>query len=142
MADIPQPVKRKQFSPRDVAAVFIKSDGRCAACSEKVRLGEYQIDHITPLDLMGAHELANWQLLCVPCHKLKTAGNVKASAKARRLRGDTSTQASRRAERGPQIKSRALIETRESRSPQKILSAGFRKPPGFKHKWAKRKVGQ
>lgn len=133
MSNIPQPTKRKQFTPRDVAAVFIKHDGRCAACSEKVRLGDYQIDHITPLDLMGAHELENWQLLCVPCHKLKTAGNVKASAKARRLRGETSNQASRRAERGPQIKTQ----------PKRITSAGFQKrPEGFKHSWAKRKMGQ
>lgn len=124
MPDIPAPTKRKAFTPRDVAAVFIKHDGRCAACSEKVALGGYEIDHITPLDLMGAHELANWQLLCVPCHKLKTAGNVKASAKARRLRGDTSSQASRRAERGPQIVSRGFQKRTEP------------------HKWPKRKMGQ
>lgn len=124
MPDIPAPVKRKTFTPRDVAAVFIKSDGRCAACAEKVKLGEYQIDHITPLDLMGAHELANWQLLCVPCHKLKTAGNAKVIAKTRRLRGDTSSQASRRAERGPQIQSRGFQKRAEP------------------YKWPKRKMGQ
>jgi hypothetical protein len=31
---------------------------------------------------------------------------------------------------------------RASREPGKILSAGFRKPDGYKHRWGKRKMGQ
>lgn len=83
---LPKPIKRKSFTAREVASVFIKYDGRCAHCSEKVKLGEYAVDHIQALDHLGKHELENWQLLCVGCHKLKTASDVKASAKGRRIR--------------------------------------------------------
>ena len=86
---LPKPLKRRSFTAREVASVFIKYDGRCASCAEKVKLGEYAVDHIQALDHLGAHTLDNWQLLCVGCHKLKTAKEVKASAKGRRLRGES-----------------------------------------------------
>ena len=86
---LPKPEKRRSFTARQLAAVFIKYDGRCAHCSEKVRLGEYAVDHIQALDHLGAHTLDNWQLLCVGCHAIKTANDVKASAKGRRIRGET-----------------------------------------------------
>jgi 5-methylcytosine-specific restriction protein A len=85
---LPRPEKRKGFSARDVAAVFIKYEARCAKCREKVSLGEYAIDHIQAIDHLGAHSLENWQLLCKPCHATKTSNDVKASAKGRRLRGE------------------------------------------------------
>ena len=88
---LPKPIKRKSFTAREVASVFIKYDGRCAACSEKVRLGEYAVDHIQALDHLGKHELENWQLLCVGCHKIKTVNDVKASAKGRRIRQEVGT---------------------------------------------------
>jgi 5-methylcytosine-specific restriction endonuclease McrA len=86
---LPKPEKRRSFTARNIAAVFIKYDGRCAHCSEKVRIGEYAVDHIQALDHLGAHTLDNWQLLCVGCHAIKTANDVKASAKGRRIRGET-----------------------------------------------------
>ena len=86
---LPKPEKRRSFTARNIAAVFIKYDGRCAHCSEKVKLGEYAVDHIQALDHLGAHTLDNWQLLCVGCHAIKTANDVKASAKGRRIRGET-----------------------------------------------------
>ena len=85
---LPRPEKRRSFTAREVAAVFIKYDGRCASCREKVQLDGYAIDHIQALDHLGAHTLDNWQLLCRPCHARKTANDVKASAKGRRLRGE------------------------------------------------------
>ena len=83
---LPQPEKRRAFTAREVASVFIKYDARCAHCSEKVKLGEYAIDHIQALDHLGKHELDNWQLLCTPCHIVKTKRDVSASAKGRRIR--------------------------------------------------------
>lgn len=115
---LPKPLKRKSFTAREVASVFIKYDGRCAHCSEKVKLGEYAVDHIHALDHLGKHELENWQLLCVGCHKLKTASDVKASAKGRRIRGETGN-------------------TRK----KPIPSRGFPKlPEDYRHKWPKRKM--
>ncbi len=116
---LPKPLKRKSFTAREVASVFIKYDGRCASCAEKVKLGEYAVDHIQALDHLGAHTLDNWQLLCVGCHKLKTAKDVKASAKGRRLRGDVGT--------GPKkaIPSRPFGRMAEGRDPKRWQSAGF-----------------
>lgn len=112
---LPKPAKRQRFSPRDVASVFIKCDGRCASCREKVQLDGYAIDHIQALDHLGKHELKNWQLLCRPCHAVKTASDVKASAKGRRLRNECG-QAKRRAERGgSMIKSRGFDKTLRKR---------------------------
>jgi hypothetical protein len=86
---LPLPEKRRGFTPRQVAAVFIKYEARCAKCHEKVRLGEYAIDHIQRLDALGKHELSNWQLLCVPCHKPKTKIDNREAKKGARIRGET-----------------------------------------------------
>jgi 5-methylcytosine-specific restriction endonuclease McrA len=118
---LPKPLKRRSFTAREVASVFIKYDGRCASCAEKVKLGEYAVDHIQALDHLGAHTLDNWQLLCVGCHKLKTAKDVKASAKGRRLRGESCA--------GPKkaIPSRGFGRLPEGRDPKRWQSAGFNK---------------
>lgn len=128
---LPKPEKRKAFTARDVAAVFIKCDGRCAMCSEKVKLGEYAIDHIQALDHLGAHSLDNWQLLCRPCHIVKTGKDVKASAKGRRLRGETGTAPKRKiSQRSTFPTQRPLLSLPQSMKPDKAVN-------GFK--WAKTK---
>jgi 5-methylcytosine-specific restriction endonuclease McrA len=116
---LPKPLKRRSFTAREVASVFIKYDGRCASCAEKVKLGEYAVDHIQALDHLGAHTFDNWQLLCVGCHKLKTASDVKASAKGRRIRGESGA--------GPKkaIPSRGFGRLPEGRDPKRWQSAGF-----------------
>lgn len=120
MPDIPSPTKRQSFTPKQVAAVFLKHDGRCASCTAKVKLGDHQIDHIQPLDLLGLHSIENWQLLCTDCHKRKTARDIKRICKARRLRGETG-----------------------NRHKRKIQSRGFQKPPeNHKHHWPKRGFGR
>jgi len=86
---LPKPIKRKGFTPRDVAAVFIKCDARCAKCREKVSLGNYAIDHIQRLDALGAHCLENWQLLCTECHAAKTRVDNFEAKKGARIRGET-----------------------------------------------------
>lgn len=130
-ADLPKPEKRRGFSARDVAAVFIKCEARCARCHEKVKLGAYAIDHIQRLDALGKHELENWQLLCTPCHADKTRVDNFEAKKGARQRGEKG-QLARRRKNGPQIKSN-----------RKLQSAGFQKrPEGMKHKWPKRKMSK
>jgi 5-methylcytosine-specific restriction endonuclease McrA len=80
--------------------VFIKYEARCAKCREKVALGNYQIDHIQRLDALGKHELDNWQLLCVPCHKPKTKVDNAEAKKGARIRGERGSQRARRERRG------------------------------------------
>lgn len=130
---LPKPEKRKAFTARDVAAVFIKCDGRCAMCSEKVKLGEYAIDHIQALDHLGAHSLDNWQLLCRPCHIVKTGKDVKASAKGRRLRGETGTAPKRKiSQRSTFPTQRPLLSLPQSMKPDKAVNGG--------DNWPKRKL--
>lgn len=107
-ATLPKPERRKGFTARDVAAVFIKFEARCARCREKVSLGNYQIDHIQRLDALGKHELDNWQLLCVPCHKPKTKVDNAEAKKGARIRMETGQQMRRKKRQTPLIKSRGF----------------------------------
>lgn len=109
--EMPKPTQRKGFTARDVAAVFIKYEARCAACGEKVKLGEYQIDHIQRLDALGAHEISNWQLLCTSCHAAKTKIDNREAKKSARLRGEKGQQ-KRRRERGPSLRSGGKLQSR------------------------------
>jgi hypothetical protein len=65
-------------------AVIARDGPLCAGkgCSELGR----ELDHRVPLELGGADELANWQLLCRAHHAGKTLCDLVAIAKARRLR--------------------------------------------------------
>jgi len=140
---LPKPAKRKGFSPRDVAAVFIKYDGRCAKCSEKVSLGNYQIDHIHRLDALGKHELDNWQLLCVPCHKPKTKKDNAEAKKGARIRGEKGQRARREKRGGSLIKSRntlsqpQLLATQTSVEPKR-WSSPWKKPDDYVSPLSKR----
>ncbi len=48
----------------------------CRMCG--VETMEYEIDHIIPLHLGGKEIDDNRQLLCIPCHKVKTEGEEQA----------------------------------------------------------------
>lgn len=129
--ELPKPEKRRSFTARQVAAVFIRYDGRCAKCAWKVTPGGYHIDHITPISALGKHELENWQLLCIECHTGKTKRDNFEAKKSARIRGEKGQRARRERRGGSAIKGRSEINSR-----------GFQKPDGHKTKWPKRKVGQ
>jgi 5-methylcytosine-specific restriction protein A len=63
--------------------VYHKAKGKCAVCTLTTLAGQY--DHVIPLILGGEHREANLQWLCVPCHKAKTALDVKLKAKVARV---------------------------------------------------------
>lgn len=52
---------------------FERARGRCEACGIYLEVGEWQCDHLIPLRLGGTHDITNLRILCVPCHKKKTA---------------------------------------------------------------------
>jgi 5-methylcytosine-specific restriction endonuclease McrA len=56
---------------------FDKYNGRCAVCTLPI-VGRLRpaYDHIIALINGGQHREANLQLLCVPCHALKTRADV------------------------------------------------------------------
>lgn len=63
--------------------VYRKANGNCATCTNHVLSGQY--DHVIPLIIGGEHRESNLQFLCVPCHKGKTALDVKLKAKVARV---------------------------------------------------------
>lgn len=57
--------------------VFDQYDGCCVSCTNEIRgklLPAY--DHIVAIINGGSNRETNLQLLCVPCHKVKTRGDV------------------------------------------------------------------
>lgn len=79
------PDDRKGFTPKQRADAFLRAGGKCEACGEKIFNGAFQVDHIQARDHLGKHEPANWRVLCIPCHKAKTAKDVGISAKINRI---------------------------------------------------------
>lgn len=84
-----------------------RAEGKCKKCEQPAR--PVQFDHAIPLIIGGENRESNLQLLCVPCHRAKTALDVKLKAKVARVR------------------KRHLGITRPA---AKIRSAGFPKAPG------------
>lgn len=113
--------KRKEFSPKQKAEIFLIDNGQCRKCKIKVGKGEFQIDHINPDSSNGKAEISNGQTLCTACHKVKTKADVKAAAKGRRLRGETG-QLARRKRNGSRLQSRGFDK---SAPKQKIPSRPF-----------------
>lgn len=59
------------YTSDDIRDLFTKQKGKCACCVRK--LGNYEIDHITPLSKGGSNERRNLQLLCRYCNRSKHA---------------------------------------------------------------------
>jgi len=67
--------------------VFQRHGGECAICTLHIRgalLPAY--DHIVALINGGENRESNVQLLCVPCHKIKTGADVAEKSKVARVR--------------------------------------------------------
>lgn len=62
----------------------LKQRGICINCV--LPYTRCETDHITPLILGGENRESNLQLLCIPCHKVKTKLDVKLKAKVARIR--------------------------------------------------------
>ena len=61
--------RRCQQSRQEIA----ERDGyRCRMCGRLTT--RYEIDHVVPLHLGGRDDNDNKQLLCVPCHEIKSKG--------------------------------------------------------------------
>lgn len=63
---------RQIIDAKLISALVEKQRWRCACCSASVRKG-YEMDHIVPLALGGAHHIDNIQILCVRCNRSKGA---------------------------------------------------------------------
>ena len=80
----PEPVCRKRPS-RWLKKQILEAQGFvCLSCDRS--LFEVEFDHVVPLGLMGDNKPGNWAALCPKCHRKKTASDLRAIAKAKRLR--------------------------------------------------------
>lgn len=78
---------RIRLSVRKRAEFFTSKGGKCALCDGKIAVGQpWHIDHIIALELGGADEEGNWQLVHDRCHRTKTKDDVRTIAKSNRIR--------------------------------------------------------
>lgn len=56
---------RREFSRKVRAQAHLRANGRCEACSARLKLGEGEYDHILPDELGGEPTLENCKLICV-----------------------------------------------------------------------------
>lgn len=74
------------FTRKQRAEIALRAGGKCEKCGAHLKTGEGQADHVLPVEFGGASEIENGEWLCVPCHKIKTAGDVRAIRKGDRQR--------------------------------------------------------
>jgi 5-methylcytosine-specific restriction enzyme A len=67
------------------AEIHLRQNGRCAICGMKLRVGQYEIDHIQALAHGGDNSVENLRAICMPCHRDKTRGDVQGLRKAERI---------------------------------------------------------
>ena len=123
MADtLPKPEKRKPLNRVQFATLILRQEGRCGcSCGKKLQADRIIDEHVIALDFLGSNDLSNRSLWDRDCSKAKTAKDLAAAAKGKRLRMEKGQQARRKAN-GPQIKSRPTVwPTR------KLQSRGFQK---------------
>jgi 5-methylcytosine-specific restriction enzyme A len=79
---------RKEFSRKVRRQAIERAGGECEnkACGAVLKIGEAEVDHILPCELGGEPVLTNAQVLCKPCHKAKTATDVRRVRKSDRQR--------------------------------------------------------
>jgi 5-methylcytosine-specific restriction endonuclease McrA len=122
MADLPKPEKRKPLTRMQFATLILAQDGRCGCgCRKKLQADAIIDEHLVALDFLGGNALDNRSLWDRDCSKAKTARDLSAAAKGKRIRGETGT--------GPKkaIPSRPFGRMAEGRDPKRWQSAGFSK---------------
>lgn len=96
-----EPTPRRALTQKEKLSVLLSQQGKCAACKERFALVDLEFDHVLPIALGGSNDLANFEALCGPCHRAKTAGDVKRIRKADRQRR---AYEGTKPQRGPKLK--------------------------------------
>ena len=132
-ATLPKPEKRKPLTRVQFATLILQQDGRCGCgCGVKLQADRIIDEHIQALDFLGSNDLSNRSLWDRDCSKRKTAGDLRAAAKGKRIRGETGNGPKRAIPSRPFAKT--LIAVSESRDPnawQKPVSKLSKKHPGY-----------
>ncbi len=116
---------RPSMSKARRVRIFVKEEGRCYLCGDKVKLGDlFEVEHVIPWALGFDDSDENLKIAHTVCHRsLKTGQDVARIAKAKRQGGEKG-QAARRNKRGHGL----------------IASRPFQKQP--KTKWPSRPWGE
>jgi len=75
---------KKRVSDDEKTSLLERQKQMCQECSCPVSIGSYSnadIDHVIPRHLGGKTVLDNLQIICVPCHRLKTGLESKGVRK-------------------------------------------------------------
>lgn len=92
MTDLPIPEKRKPLTRVQFATLILSQEGRCGCgCGKKLQADRIIDEHLVALDFLGSNSLENRSLWDADCSKAKTARDLAASAKGKRLRRETCT---------------------------------------------------
>lgn len=77
---------RRALSTKQRKIVFERAQRQCHICSSEIRVGEaWEVEHIIPIALGGADELANMAPAHIKCHAGKTrTEDIPAIARAKR----------------------------------------------------------
>jgi 5-methylcytosine-specific restriction endonuclease McrA len=79
-------MKRTPLNMRQKQLLWDKQKGLCRSCYEPLKADSFEDDHHLALIDGGTNELQNRRLICIPCHKAKSALEHKANSKAKRLK--------------------------------------------------------
>ena len=111
MADtLPKPEKRKPLNRVQFATLILRQEGRCGcSCGKKLQADRIIDEHVIALDFLGSNDLSNRSLWDRDCSKAKTAKDLAAAAKGKRLRMEKGQQA-RRAKFGSKLKSKSTFD--------------------------------
>lgn len=74
------------FTRKQRAEIALRAGGCCERCGARLKIGEGDADHILPVELGGESTVENGQWICRPCHKSKTADDIRQIRKADRQR--------------------------------------------------------
>lgn len=93
--------QRPSMSKARRVRIFVKEDGRCYLCGDKVKIGQlFEVEHVIPWALSFDDTDDNLRIAHTVCHKtMKTVDDVARIAKAKRQGGEKG-QAYRREKRG------------------------------------------
>ena len=64
--------KRKPIAKTTKVDAYNRAEGRCAICGRFVPCDEFTIDHVVPISCGGDDGLANLQMTCLTCNKMKS----------------------------------------------------------------------
>jgi len=89
-ASLPLPEKRKPLTRLQFATLILSQEGKCGCgCGKKLQADRIIDEHVVALDFLGSNDLSNRSLWDADCSKAKTARDLAASAKGKRLRKET-----------------------------------------------------